>query len=53
LFDDAMWKSKILPFIEHPQFTRPEEFMNMTIPEVLKTGDHKQIAKWREQGWKE
>ncbi len=52
LFDDEMWKAKILPFIEHPQFTRPEEFMNMAIPEVLKNGDHKQIARWRELGWK-
>lgn len=53
LFDDEMWKSKILPFIEHPQFTRPEEFMNMVVPEVLKGGDHKEIARWRDIGWKE
>ena len=51
LFNDEMWKKDILPFIEHPQFTRPEVFENMSVPEVLKNGDHKLIAKWRESGW--
>ena len=52
LFNDEKWISEILPFIEHPQFTRPEVFENMLIPEILKGGDHKQIAKWRESDWK-
>lgn len=30
-----------------PQFTRPESFRGAPIPDVLKTGDHGAIAKWR------
>jgi tRNA (guanine37-N1)-methyltransferase len=32
-----------------PQFTRPEEFKGIKVPEVLKSGDHKKIAKWKRQ----
>lgn len=36
-----------------PQFTRPEEFKGIKVPDVLKSGDHKKIAKWkREQSLK-
>ena len=30
-----------------PHYTRPEVFEQMPIPEVLKTGNHAEIAKWR------
>ena len=30
-----------------PLFTRPEEFMGEAVPEVLKSGNHAEIAKWR------
>jgi len=33
--------------IEFPQYTRPEVFQNMRVPEVLLTGHHAEIAKWR------
>jgi tRNA (guanine37-N1)-methyltransferase len=33
--------------IEFPQYTRPEEFQGMKVPEVLLTGHHAEIAKWR------
>lgn len=33
--------------LEHPQYTRPEEFMDKKVPEVLLKGDHKKIEKWR------
>jgi tRNA (guanine37-N1)-methyltransferase len=33
--------------IEAPQYTRPEEFRGMKVPEVLLTGHHAEIAKWR------
>lgn len=33
--------------LEHPQFTRPEEFMGKKVPEILLKGDHKKIEKWR------
>lgn len=34
-------------WIEYPQYTRPPEFRGMTIPEVLLSGNHKEIARWR------
>ncbi len=33
--------------IEAPQYTRPEEFRGMTVPSVLLSGNHQEIAKWR------
>lgn len=32
-----------------PQFTRPEEFEGLTVPPVLRSGDHGAIAAWRRQ----
>lgn len=34
--------------LEYPQFTRPREFRGMVVPEVLFSGNHQEIAKWRE-----
>lgn len=47
LFDNVWWKNNILPFIEHPQYTRPEVWQNWKVPEVLTTGDHKKIQAFR------
>ena len=33
--------------IEFPQYTRPEEFRGVKVPEVLLSGHHAEIAKWR------
>jgi len=33
--------------IEFPQYTRPEEFQGLKVPEVLLSGHHAEIAKWR------
>jgi tRNA (guanine37-N1)-methyltransferase len=35
--------------LEYPQYTRPREFRGMSVPDVLLSGDHAAIAKWREQ----
>lgn len=35
--------------LEHPQFTRPREFEGREIPEVLLSGDHKKVARWRQE----
>lgn len=35
--------------LEHPHFTRPREWENCQIPEVLLSGDHKKIDKWRQE----
>jgi tRNA (guanine37-N1)-methyltransferase len=33
--------------LEHPQYTRPEAFRGWRVPEVLLSGDHGRIARWR------
>lgn len=35
--------------LEYPQYTRPREFRGMTVPEVLVSGNHQAIAKWRHE----
>lgn len=34
-------------YIEYPQYTRPEDFLGLKVPEVLLSGNHKEIEKWR------
>lgn len=34
--------------VEFPQYTRPDDFRGFKVPEVLKTGNHAEIAKWRQ-----
>ena len=33
--------------LEYPQYTRPWEFRGLAVPEVLRSGDHGRIARWR------
>jgi len=35
--------------LEYPQYTRPEVFRDMKVPEILLSGDHAKIAAWRRQ----
>lgn len=35
--------------LEYPQYTRPSEFEGVTVPEVLRSGDHGRIAAWRRE----
>jgi tRNA (guanine37-N1)-methyltransferase len=35
--------------LEYPQYTRPREFRGMQVPEVLLSGDHQAIARWRRE----
>ena len=35
--------------LEYPQYTRPQEFMGIKVPEVLTSGHHANIDAWREQ----
>jgi len=37
------------PGLEYPQYTRPAEFRGMKVPEVLQSGNHAEIAKWRKE----
>lgn len=35
--------------LEYPQYTRPQEYMGLTVPEVLLNGHHAKIEEWRRQ----
>ena len=35
--------------LEHPHYTRPVEWMGLSVPEVLLSGHHGEIAKWRRE----
>jgi tRNA (guanine37-N1)-methyltransferase len=35
--------------LEYPQYTRPADFRGWTVPEVLLSGDHARVAKWRRE----
>lgn len=35
--------------LEHPQYTRPAEFMGLRVPEVLQSGDHKKVDEYRRE----
>jgi tRNA (guanine37-N1)-methyltransferase len=35
--------------IEHPQYTRPEEYRGLKVPDILLSGHHAEIEKWRQQ----
>jgi len=35
--------------LAHPQYTRPAEYRGMKVPEVLLSGNHKEISKWRQE----
>ena len=35
--------------LEYPQYTRPVEYGGLTVPEVLRSGNHAEIDKWRRQ----
>ena len=35
--------------LDYPQYTRPSEFRGWLVPEVLRSGNHGEIAKWRKQ----
>jgi tRNA (guanine37-N1)-methyltransferase len=35
--------------LEYPQYTRPEEFRGLKVPEILLSGHHAEIEKWRRQ----
>ncbi|MDO8565731.1 MAG: tRNA (guanosine(37)-N1)-methyltransferase TrmD [Candidatus Moranbacteria bacterium] len=39
--------------VEYPQYTKPEEFRGWRVPDVLLSGHHAEIAKWREKQAKE
>ncbi|MDD3126040.1 MAG: tRNA (guanosine(37)-N1)-methyltransferase TrmD [Candidatus Izemoplasmatales bacterium] len=35
--------------LEYPQYTRPQDFMGMKVPDVLVSGNHQDVDKWRQE----
>lgn len=35
--------------LEYPHYTRPEDFRGMRVPEILRSGNHAEITRWRRQ----
>ena len=35
--------------LEYPQYTRPAEFRGMKVPDILVSGNHAEIEKWRRE----
>ena len=34
-------------YLEYPNFTKPQEWRGISVPEILLSGNHGEIAKWR------
>ena len=41
--------SKKRPILDYPNYTRPRQFKNFTVPKILLEGNHQEIQKWRDQ----
>ena len=47
--DSLINESHNFPLLEYPQYTRPQVFKNMKVPDVLINGNHKDIKLWRKE----
>ncbi|MGB9672530.1 MAG: tRNA (guanosine(37)-N1)-methyltransferase TrmD [Anaerolineales bacterium] len=47
--EGAMDDSHAMGLLEYPHYTRPAEFRGWKVPDVLLSGDHKRIARWRRE----
>ena len=45
----AVYESFSEGLLDYPQYTRPPEFRGLKVPEVLLSGNHAEIARWRKQ----
>lgn len=37
------------PYLEHPQYTKPQSYKGLDVPEILLSGNHPEIEKWRKE----
>ena len=49
LKEESFSSLKIENCIEYPQYTRPAEYRELKVPEVLLSGNHQEIAAWRQK----
>jgi len=47
--EEATKSESFSTLLEHPQYTRPEDFRGLKVPEILLSGNHQKIEKWREE----
>ena len=45
--DSLEWESFAKGLLDYPHYTRPREFKGIKVPDVLLSGNHKEIEKWR------
>lgn len=45
----SLLEKEEVKLLEYPQYTRPEEFMGLQVPEVLLSGNHANINRWRRE----
>ena len=43
--DESHWSG----LLEYPQYSRPESWHGLTVPEVLRSGDHTKVARWQKK----
>ncbi len=46
-FESTQDDSFTTGLLQHPQYTRPAEFLGWAAPEILRSGNHEEIARWR------
>lgn len=47
--DGSLDNESFSPFLEYPQYTKPQEFEGLMVPKVLLSGNHKKIESWRKE----
>ena len=47
--DSLLQESFADGMLEYPHYTKPREFMGLTVPEVLLSGNHEKIEEWRKE----
>jgi len=47
--DSVVNESFSTGLLDYPQYTRPADYRGQTVPEVLLSGDHARIEKWRKE----
>ena len=47
--ESATEESFATGLLEYPQYTRPPEFMGQRVPDILLSGDHGRVARWRRE----
>jgi tRNA (guanine37-N1)-methyltransferase len=45
--ESALDESHSVGLLEHPHFTRPADFRGLEVPDVLRSGDHARVGRWR------